>query len=151
MPPLELVWIEVIYVPSLKNPAVLYNCLKRETLKVTGVLAFWDYLSRPLKCPPLTYEPTGWFKVRGYFDTLLFSGQGWPILISFDMLIAECLRFFLMYNTWCLMNLAPPKIMAENEVNISHISQKLTIFNPGWPKARQIARPPVDRSGQNFM
>ena len=26
------------------------------------------------------------------------------------------------------MNLAPPKIMAENEVNISHISQKLTIF-----------------------
>ena len=66
---------------------------------------------------------TGWFKVRGYFDTPLFSGPGWPILISFEVLIAECLRFFLMYNTWCLMNLAPPKVVAENKVKISHISQ----------------------------
>ena len=25
-----------------------------------------------------------------------------------------------------------------------------TIFTPGWPRARLIARPPVDRSGRNF-
>ena len=64
---------------------------------------------------------TGCPKVRGHFDTPSNSGPGWRILISFDVVIAEWIRFFLMYNTWCFMNLAPPKILAENKVNISQI------------------------------
>ena len=67
---------------------------------------------------------TGCPQVRVQSNTPLNSGSGWQILISFDVVIAECLRFFLMYNTWWFMNLAPPKILTENEVNISGASEQ---------------------------
>ena len=42
---------------------------------------------------------TGRPKVRGIFDTPLFSGPGWQITKPFDVVIAETARFFLRYNT----------------------------------------------------
>ena len=42
---------------------------------------------------------TGCPKLRDNFDTPLFSGLGGPITKSFDVVIAECGRFFLRYNT----------------------------------------------------
>ena len=47
----------------------------------------------------LEKEDTGCPKILVIFDTLLFSDQGEQIMKSFDVVIAECGRFFLRYNT----------------------------------------------------
>ena len=75
--------------------------------------------------------PTGCPQVRDIFDTPLFSGQCWCMAKPFDVLNGESLRFFLMYKTLCFINLAPPKIMVQNIVNISYIHSSKPWSKPG--------------------
>ena len=74
---------------------------------------------------------TGCPQVRDIFDTPLFSGRCWCMAKPFDVLNGESLRFFLMYKTLCFINLAPPKIMVQNIVNISYIHSSKPWSKPG--------------------
>ena len=81
------------------HTARISRFINEERLKLLRRITNWKFPHTgydPIKAFQLT---TGCPKVRGYFDTPLFSGMGEQIRLIFHMLNKWCLRFCLMYKT----------------------------------------------------